>query len=176
MLTNLKADLEAYAVRYKEERATAENFIALIQAQSEACLNRTAPAHLTASAWIENQTGECFLLTKHKKAKLWLQLGGHVEGNPDILAEALREAREESGLKRLAVVEAGIFDLGIYAIPYGPQPHWHYDVVYWFRSLEPDEAIRISDESDALEWFESLPEGHGGLERMLQKWKNRVKL
>lgn len=174
MLTRLKADLEAYAARHEEERTTAEKFIALIQDQPKVCLDRTFSAHLTASAWIENRTGERFLLTKHKKAGLWLQLGGHVEGNPDILTEALREVREESGLKRLAVVETGIFDLGIYAIPYGPQPHWHYDVVYWFRSLEPDEAIRISDESDALEWFESLPEGHGGLERMLRKWKDRV--
>ena len=32
---------------------------------------------------------------------MWLQLGGHADGNPDIPAVAMREAREESGLERI---------------------------------------------------------------------------
>jgi len=30
---------------------------------------------------------------------MWLQFGGHADGNPDMLSVAKREAEEESGLK-----------------------------------------------------------------------------
>ena len=74
------------------------------------CLARTcAPGHLTGSAWIVSPDRRRTLLTHHRKLGKWLQLGGHADGDADLLAVALREAREESGLRGLRVVDASLF-------------------------------------------------------------------
>lgn len=176
MLESFKQELKAYAQRSKEAQEIAERFLAFIE-RTPQCLNRNnLPGHLTASAWIENRTGDRFLLTKHKKAGFWYQLGGHVEDNPNILEEAFREAREESGLKHLILKQEGIFDLGMHFVTYGDRPHVHYDTRYLLKAMDADEAIQISDESDDLAWFSTLPEGSDDLEGLFAKWqesKNR---
>lgn len=55
----------------------------------EDCLWRTCvPGHLTGSAWIVDSTRTRTLLTHHVKLEKWLQLGGHADGDPDLLAGA----------------------------------------------------------------------------------------
>ena len=170
MLTAFKQELEAYAQQHEDERETVARFLAFISRSPTCLFPDGRPGHLTATTGIETRAGDRFLLTKHKKAGHWYQLGGHVEGVPDIRAEAFREAREESGLTHLDLKQEGIFALGIYFVTYGPFPHVHYDVCYHLRSLEEDDAIRISDESDALAWFDHLPEPGDGMERLFRKW------
>ena len=57
------------------------------------------PGHLTGSAWIVSPDRRRTLLTHHRKLDRWLQLGGHADGQADLLAVAAREAKEESGLE-----------------------------------------------------------------------------
>ena len=57
--------------------------------------------HLTGSAWIVDKDLTHTLLTHHRKLNLWVQLGGHVEDDADMLSASWREAREESGLQDL---------------------------------------------------------------------------
>src|ERR1044071_8835169 len=63
-----------------------------------------------------------------KKLGKWLQLGGHADGNPDVLAVALREAQEESGFKKIHALSDEIFDVDVHSIPkHGAEPaHFHY--------------------------------------------------
>ena len=71
------------------------------------CLERACgPGHLTGSAWIVSPDRTRTLLTHHHKLDKWLQLGGHADGDGDLLGVALREAREESGLARVRAVTA----------------------------------------------------------------------
>lgn len=171
MLTAFKEELAAYAEQHEDERGIVDQFLTFVE-QTPDCLSPEGrPGHLVASAWIENRAGDRFLLTKHKKTGHWYQVGGHVEGNPDIRAEAFREAREESGLTNLVLKQEGIFDLNIFFVTYGAFPHFHYNVCYLLKSLDVDDAIQISDESDELAWFDSLPEPGDGSEQMFKKWK-----
>ena len=41
--------------------------------------------HITGSAWIVDRGRTHALLTHHRKLNKWLQLGGHADGDPDIL-------------------------------------------------------------------------------------------
>ena len=60
------------------------------------------PAHLTGSCVVLDATGRHVLLTHHRKADAWFQLGGHLEaGDASLWAAARREGREESGLAAL---------------------------------------------------------------------------
>jgi 8-oxo-dGTP pyrophosphatase MutT (NUDIX family) len=108
--------------------------------------------HFTASCWLVSGDGARVLLTHHRKLDRWLQLGGHADGEADLVSVALREAREESGLADL-VIEADIFDVDAHLIPARADEaaHTHWDVRFVVR-CRGDEAFTVSAESHALAW------------------------
>lgn len=124
------------------------------------CFERSCvPGHITASSWIVSSERSRFLLTHHRKLGRWLQLGGHADGETDVLAVALREAREESGLSDFEPVPDAsgldLLDLDIHRIPaHGRDPeHFHYDVRFLFRA-GVDQPVSASDESHEVRWFD----------------------
>ncbi len=120
------------------------------------CLHRTCvPGHLTGSAWVVSPDRKRTLLTHHHKLDKWLQLGGHADGDGDLLAVALREAREESGLERLRAVSSEVFDVDRHWIPpRKTEPgHYHHDLRFMIEA-DPDEPLVISNESKDLAWIE----------------------
>lgn len=147
-------------LRRHEARAESGNeigmlaeYIPFITAHAD-CLWRTCrEGHLTASAWIVDAARTRTLLTHHRKLDRWFQLGGHVDGDPDLAAAALREAHEESGLTRLKLLSPEIFDVDRHRIPArGNEPgHWHYDVRFLIEA-DAVELLSISDESNDLAW------------------------
>ena len=113
------------------------------------------------------------LLAHHAKLGRWLQPGGHSDGDPDTLAVALREAREESRLDVRALDDT-IFDIDVHGIPaHGREPaHWHYDVRFLVQTEQ--NRFRVSEESHALAWVpavgvDSLTDEESVL-RMARKW------
>ena len=57
----------------------------------------TAKRHFTASAYVVND--QKVLLHYHKKVRLVLPPGGHIEPNETPAESAIREVKEETGLK-----------------------------------------------------------------------------
>jgi 8-oxo-dGTP pyrophosphatase MutT (NUDIX family) len=137
-----------------EAEAVAQT-IAFAEAHPDCLLRSCLTGHLTGSAWIVSPDRRRTLLTHHRKLGKWLQLGGHADGDGDLLAVALREAREESGLSRLRVVDAGLFDVDRHWIgERGSEPgHWHHDLRFMLEA-DPSEPLTISGESRALSWVE----------------------
>lgn len=137
------------------EAVMAAEIIRFVEAHGD-CLERASvPGHLTGSAWIVSPDRRQTLLTHHRKLDKWLQLGGHADGEPDILGVARREAQEESGLTRLRVVSSAIFDVDRHWIP--PRTteagHYHYDLRFMLEA-DPAEPLVISNESKHLAWID----------------------
>jgi 8-oxo-dGTP pyrophosphatase MutT (NUDIX family) len=149
LLDKLRAHRPADA-REAEMTARLAQFVA---AHSDCFERSLLEGHVTGSAWIVDRERAHALLTHHRKLNKWLQLGGHADGDPDILRVSLREAREESNLDSVRPVSERIFDVDIHAIPArGAEPaHLHYDVRFL---LEADRAapLVVSHESRALAW------------------------
>jgi len=135
--------------------------------------------HLTASAWIADGTGTLALLTHHAKLDMWLQLGGHIEEGETLLESALREAREESGLREIEPVNDEIFDVDAHLIPSrgAEEAHYHYDIRFLFRADRREELV-VSRESKDLRWvpLEEIPalNGSPSVLRMARKMHEKL--
>src|SRR5688572_24376371 len=93
--------LEAYTPSDATDAAARDRILRFVRAHDD-CFERTLlEGHVTGSAWIVNPARTRCLLTHHRKLDRWLQLGGHADGQTDILEVAMREAVEESGLTSL---------------------------------------------------------------------------
>lgn len=152
--------LDDYLARHPDESDTVARMRALIEAHDDCLLRSCEPGHVTASAWIASADRSRFLLTHHRKLDRWLQLGGHVDGEPEVDAAALREAREESGMQRFQVAAAGdrplVIDLDVHVIPaHGDEPeHEHHDIRFLLVAESGQELI-VSSESNELRWFDN---------------------
>ncbi len=149
----LLAELRAYEPADARERAMRDRLAAFVAGHADAFARSLLVGHVTASAWIVDPARERALLTHHRKLGKWLQLGGHADGDPDVRAAALREAREESGLTSLRFARDGIYDLDVHPIPARPgEPaHEHFDVRFAFEA-DPAEPLVVSAESKELAW------------------------
>jgi 8-oxo-dGTP pyrophosphatase MutT (NUDIX family) len=137
------------------EAAMVADTIAFVEAHQECLLRSCESGHLTGSAWIVSPDRTRTLLTHHHKLDKWLQLGGHADGEGDLLAAALREAREESGLATVRALSPEIFDVDRHWIPprKSDPGHYHYDVRFLFEA-DPAEPLVMTSESKALAWVE----------------------
>ena len=132
----------------------AEETLRFVEAERDCLLRSCAPGHLTGSAWVVDAARERTLLTHHLKLNKWLQLGGHADGDGDLSAVAMREAKEESGLTRVRLVSAEIFDLDRHWIPErkGEPAHWHYDLRFMIEADATEALVRAANESKELAW------------------------
>ncbi len=176
---DLLEKLERYQASCDSEEKDRKKILNFVKS-NENCFERSnLSGHITGSCWLENYDGEKFLMTEHKKLKKWLPLGGHADGDSDIIRVSIKEAHEESGLKNIELISADIFDLSVHMIPeYKEVPaHYHYDIRFLLRASKQGEQIQMSDESTDLDWFSDLPENNSErdkevLIRMMNKWKN----
>ncbi|MDO8965964.1 MAG: NUDIX hydrolase [Algoriphagus sp.] len=170
----LRKQLEFYRTPFEEESAFIADFT-LLTHDPLGYKREQLDGHFTASAWIVNKSRTHTLLTLHRKLGRWLQLGGHADGNENLIEVALKEAEEESGLTSLELVDSTIFDLDKHIIPERPhvKEHFHFDVRYLFEA-DINEPLVISDESVSLAWitFDSVVDMIGynpSILRMLEK-------
>jgi len=144
--------------------------------ESSDCFERSLTSgHFTASAWLESKDGSQVLLMHHTKLNMWVQFGGHCDGNSDVLAVAIKEAQEESGVKSIEPVSSEIFDIDIHRIPANSKEpeHDHYDIRFLLK-VTSDESFVKNNESKALAWFgkdkSKLPTDSRSVIRMFEKW------
>jgi len=142
-----------YSDRFPEEAQTCKRLRQFVESHAD-CFSRTyAPGHVTSSAWLFDTGGKRVLLTHHKKLDIWVQLGGHMEGEASVLESALREAREESGIEGISVRSDLLFDIDIHEIPArrDEPTHLHYDCRFALQTESTDEFV-LTEESHELRW------------------------
>lgn len=147
--------LVEYSERHPERADVAKQMLRFV-CHTPDCFERShLSGHITGSAWLLSPNGSRALLTLHRKLGLWLQPGGHADGDADTLRVALREAEEESGISGIRPLSTRIYDVDIHRIPAHPASgapeHLHYDVRYLLQA--PHERICLSEESVDLAWF-----------------------
>lgn len=145
--------LKLYKSRFPEDEQAVEDFLVFVE-KHENCFERTLlEGHITGSCLLLSPDKQKVLLTHHKKLNMWIQLGGHSDGNPDSLDVALREAQEESGIEGVKPIDEQIFSIDIHMIPArkNEPEHYHYDVTYLLQAEH--ENYQVSEESHDLKWL-----------------------
>jgi 8-oxo-dGTP pyrophosphatase MutT (NUDIX family) len=103
--------------------------------------------HITASAVVLDAAGERTLLIYHRKLQRWLQPGGHVEvTDTDLIAAALREATEETGIEGLTI-DPDPVHLDLHWVG----THYHYDVRFVVRT-PPGAEPSVNADVDQFMW------------------------
>lgn len=116
------------------------------------------PAHFSASCWIVDETMTYVLQNYHNLYKNWGWLGGHADGDSNLLNVALKEAKEESGLINIRPYSDEFISLEV--LPVIPHikhnkfvsSHLHMNVTYLFIASMNDELHIKPDENSALKW------------------------
>ncbi len=114
--------------------------------------------HFTASSWIVNRERTKALMAYHNIYNAWAWTGGHADGDRNLLAVALREAREETGVRAEPVTE-DIYSLETLTVDghekrgrYVPS-HLHLNVTYLLTADESESIRAKADENAAVRWF-----------------------
>ena len=129
-------------------------------------------AHMTASAWVVNKDRSKVLMVYHNIYNSWSWLGGHADGETDLLSVALREVKEEAGITNVKPVSEEIFSLESLTVDGHVKKgnyissHLHLNVTYLLEA-DSDETVSIkADENSGVAWFS--PEK--ALEKSTEPW------
>lgn len=124
--------------------------LALCDAPPDPFDRATLPDHLTASAVVVGARRGALLL-HHRKLGRWLQPGGHVDGDGNLLAAACREAHEETGIEGLVPVLPAV-DLDVHEVAYPDGSfHIHHDLRFLLLAPGGAEAV-LNHESTGSRW------------------------
>jgi 8-oxo-dGTP pyrophosphatase MutT (NUDIX family) len=173
---NLLKLLEEY-IATPEEKIFKEDMLKFIKANDNCFERELEIGHMTGSALLLNKAGDKVLLMHHMKLDRWFQLGGHADGDTDILAVAIKEAQEESGINHIEAVKEEIFDVDVHLIPENSKDkeHFHYDVRFLLQ-VKSDEEVKDNRESKELRWvsldIDKLPTDEPSIIRMIGKLKD----
>lgn len=168
----LEKALEKFRPWNEQEARDREEILARL-ARGEALYTReNTAAHVTASGWVVSPDRKQVLMAYHNLYDSWAWLGGHADGERDLLKTAMREVMEESGLTEVKPVSEEIYSVEILTVngheKHGSyvSSHLHLNVTYL---LEADPALPVHnkpDENSRVAWF-SLEEA---VKRSSEPW------
>ena len=151
--------IKAYRPWNEQERQDQILILDFLRKNSDAFYRTNLLAHMTASAWVVNPQRSKALMVYHRLYDSWSWTGGHADGEEDLLAVALREVREETGVQRLRPVTEEIYSLEVLTVDghekhgrYVPS-HLHLNATYLLEA-EEDQPLRVCEEENTgVAWF-----------------------
>lgn len=154
-----KEQLLRYTPFNEQEACDREQMLFCLENGKDVYTRQNAQYHMTASAWITNRERNKVLMAYHNIYQSWAWLGGHADGEEDLLAVALKEAREESGLAHVKPVTEDIYSVEVLTVDGHVKrgryvsSHLHLNVTYLLEADENDELFMKPDENSGVRWF-----------------------
>ena len=156
---SIRNDIAQYVPDNEQEARDQAVILHFLDTNDDAFLRTNTIAHMTASAWVVNPARTKVLMIYHKIYDSWSWAGGHADGDEDLLAVALREVREETGVRHVRPVSEDIFSLEVLTVDghekrgeYVPS-HLHLNVTYLLEADEHDALHIREEENSGVRWF-----------------------
>ena len=151
--------LQSYQSFNEQEEVDRQVMLELLQTSDNIFYRTNLLAHFTASAWVVNKAHTHVLMAFHNIFQNYAWLGGHADGEEDLLSVALREVKEESGIHTVKPITEGIYSLETIEVnghekkgKYVPS-HLHLNITYLLEADETESLHIKQDENSAVSWF-----------------------
>ena len=158
-IMDIRAAIEAYSPFNEQEAADKTLILDYLQKNPDAFYRTNRIAHMTASAWVVNPARDRVLMVYHNIYDSWSWTGGHADGEEDLAAVALREVREETGVRSARLLSEEIFSLESLTVDghekngaYVPS-HLHLNVTYLLEADDSDPLTVCEAENSGVRWF-----------------------
>lgn len=157
---NIMKTFEIYTPKNEQEARDKELILAFIERNPDALLRTNLTAHITASAFVVNQHFDKIVFAFHHIYQSWAWVGGHADGESDLLEVAVKEAREETGLNSIIPYDSNIFTLDVIYVHnhikkgvYIPD-HLHLNATYLLLADENEVPKHNPLEHQDVRWFD----------------------
>ena len=155
----LHDQLRAYQPFNEQEARDCGRILQYMDAFDNIFSRDNALCHMTASAWVVNPARDRVLMAYHNIYQSWAWLGGHADGERDLLAVALREVREESGVQNVRPVSEDIYSVEILTVDGHEKrgqyvsSHLHLNITYLIEANDRDPTFVKPDENSGVKWL-----------------------
>ena len=158
MNNKLYEQISNYVPYDEKEALDKEVMLKFISSTEDVLTRENQIAHMTASAWITNKNRDKILMIYHNIYDSWAWVGGHADGDEDLLHVIRKEIEEETGIKNAKLLDDKIYGLNIVSVDDHIKrgklvnSHLHMDVEYLFEADE-NEVLKIKeDENSGVKW------------------------
>ena len=151
--------IEQYQPGNEQEERDKKLILHCLKYQENIFSRENALVHMTASAWVVNKARTKVLMVYHNIYDSWSWMGGHADGEEDLLSVALREVQEESGIRKVHPVTEDIYSLEVLTVDghvkHGAyvSSHLHLNVTYLLEASEKESLHMKPDENSGVAWF-----------------------
>ena len=158
-LSKLEQQIQKFMPFNEQEEHDKAILLKWFESGSDILTRENEIAHLTASAWVVSPDKKSVLMAYHNIYHSWAWLGGHADGDSDLLHVAIKEAKEETGLKNVTPVMTNILGLDVLNvnghIKKGKyvSSHLHLSVAYLLEANEEDKLIVNEEETSGVKWL-----------------------
>ncbi len=155
----LRKMLEDFHSEITQEREDKLVMLKSLDEEPDILLRDNLARHFTASSWIVNERQDKILCVYHNIYDSWAWTGGHADGEADLLAVALREAKEETGLKRVKALSYSPISLEILAVKEHIKngqlvpAHEHFNCTFLLEASEKDSLLVNVKENSGVAWL-----------------------
>ena len=156
---NLREQIEKYEPHNEQEEKDKQIILKYMDTFEDVLTRDNEFGHFTASAWVVNKKRTKVLMIYHNIYKSWAWTGGHADGENNLLETAIRELKEETGVKNVNVLDNNIFSLEIICVNGHVKrgkyvsSHVHLNLTYLFE-VDENEILRIKlDENSGVKWI-----------------------
>ena len=151
--------IEQYQPGNEQEEQDKKLMLYCLKHQENIFSRENALVHMTASAWVVNKARTKVLMVYHNIYDSWSWIGGHADGEEDLLSVALREVQDESGIRQVHPVTEDIYSLEVLTVDghvkHGAyvSSHLHLNVTYLLEASEEESLHMKPDENSGVAWF-----------------------
>ena len=155
----IREQIAKYVPCNEQEQRDQELILKFIDNSPDAFFRDNRLAHMTASAWVVNRERTKALMVYHKIYDSWSWTGGHADGETDLLAVAIREVEEETGVTAVPVSE-DIYSLEVLTVDGHEKrgeyvsSHLHLNITYLLEADESEKLRICEDENRGVQWFD----------------------
>lgn len=155
---NLKENIENFIPYNEQEEVERKIMLDYIRDFNDTLTRQNEYGHFTSSAFVLNKERTKMLMIYHKIYNSWACVGGHSDGDNNLLYVAMKEAKEETGIKNVTPISNDIYSLEIINVNGHEKrgkyvgSHVHLNVTYLLEADENEEIHIKEDENSGVKW------------------------